>query len=133
VSAVQSQVAQPAEIDRDVPWYVYAAAILLLGWGSLLLAMFISQWPLVPGVWTAVYVRMGLELAIGVGLLVHRRWAWVLGVATSVVYIVEGLRQIIFVRGEYVVSGALTDYIVPALVILVALLPNRARRAFLGE
>ena len=83
------------------------AAILLLGWVSLLLSMFISEWPLVPGfLTTAIYLRMALELAIGVGLLFRRRWAWVLGVVTSVVYIGEGLRQIIFVRGEYVVLEA---------------------------
>jgi hypothetical protein len=73
-----------------------------------------------------------LELTIGVGLLFRRRWAWVLGVTTSVVFIGEGLRSIIFVRGEYVVIDAFVHYLVPALVILVALLPGKARRAFLG-
>ena len=59
--------------------------------------------------------------------------AWLLGVATAVLFIVNGLHSIIFVRGEYVVLDALVHRLVPATVILVALLPGRARRAFLGE
>jgi hypothetical protein len=134
VSAVQPQAAQPAKVSPTIPWYVYVAALLLVGWVSFLLSVWISEWPLVPGfLTTAIYFRMALELTIGVGLLFRRRWAWVLGVVTSVVYIGEGLRQIIFVRGEYVVIDAFIHYLVPALVILVALLPGRARRAFLGE
>ena|SRR5438552_11284841 len=133
MSAVQPQVAQPPRVDGRVPWYVYVAALLLLGWVSFLLSVFISEWPLVPGfLTTAIYFRMALELTIGVGLLFRRRWAWVLGVTTSVVFIGEGLRLIIFVRGEYVVIDAFIHYLVPALVILVALLPGKARRAFLG-
>jgi hypothetical protein len=50
-----------------------------------------------------------------------------------VLFIVDGLHSIIFVRGEYVVLDALVHRLVPAGVILVALLPGRARRAFLGE
>jgi hypothetical protein len=134
VSAVQPQATQPPRVDGRVPWYVYVAALLLLGWVSLLLSVFISEWPLVPGfLTTAIYFRMALELTIGVGLLFRSRWAWVLGVTTSAVFIGEGLRSIMFLRGEYVVIGAFVQYLVPAFVILVALLPGRARRAFLGE
>jgi hypothetical protein len=85
-----------------------------------------------PAFWKAM-IPVALELAVGVGLLRGRRWGWVLGFATSVVLIEEGLRRIVFVRGEYVVLVALVHYLVPAIVILVALLPGRARRAFLGE
>ena len=74
-----------------------------------------------------------LRGSIGCGLLLRRRWAWLLGVATAVLFIVNGLHSIIFVRGEYVVLDALVHRLVPATVILVALLPGRARRAFLGE
>jgi hypothetical protein len=74
-----------------------------------------------------------MRFAIGLGLILRRRWAWFLGVTTSVVFIAEGVRRIVFVRGEYVVLDALTHYLVPAIVILVCLLPSKARRAFLGE
>jgi len=50
-----------------------------------------------------------------------------------VLFIMDGLHSIIFVRGEYVVIDAFVHRLVPAGVILVALLPGRARRAFLGE
>jgi hypothetical protein len=75
-----------------------------------------------PAFWKAM-IPVVLELAVGVGLLRGRRWGWVLGFATSVVLIEEGLRRIVFVRGEYVVLVALVHYLVPAIVILVALLP----------
>ena len=78
-------------------------------------------------------VPVGLELAVGAGLLFRRRWAWLLGVTTAVVYVAEGLRRLLFVQFEYEWAVALTSYFVPAIVILVALFPGRARRAFLGE
>jgi hypothetical protein len=131
VSAIQSQVS-PARITPRIPWYVYVAAILLLGWGSLVLAAFLSLKEFGPLFWKAM-VPVALELAIGFGLLLRRRWAWFLGITTSAVFIAGGLRRIFFVRGEYVVLDALIHYLVPAIVILVCFLPGRARRAFLGE
>ena len=107
-------------------------AILLLGWGLVVLWAFLSlSDEFGPRFWRAM-VPMGLELAIGAGLLLRRRWAWVLGIVTSVVFIGEGLRRLLFVRLEYEWLVALTDYLVPALVMLGCLLPARARRAFLG-
>jgi hypothetical protein len=41
--------------------------------------------------------------------------------------------RLIFVHVEYEWSVALIDYLVPAIVILVCLLPGKARRAFLGD
>jgi len=131
VSSIQSQ-ALPARIGSRVPWYVYVGAILLLGWGALVLIAFLSLEEFRLHFWKAM-VPVALELAIGLGLLLRGRWAWVLGVTTSVVFIAEGVRQIVFVRGEYVVLDALTHYLVPAIVILVCLLPLKARRAFLGD
>jgi hypothetical protein len=131
VSAIQSQ-ALPARIGSRVPWYVYVGAILLLGWAALVLIAFLSLEEFGLHFWKAM-IPVALELAIGLGLLLRRRWGWFLGVTTSVVFIAEGVRRIVFVRGEYVVLDALTHYLVPAIVILVCLLPSKARRAFLGE
>ena len=132
MSSIQSDGIPRARIKPRVPWHVYVAAILLLGWGSLVLSAFLSLKEFGPHLWKAM-VPVALELVIGCGLLLRRRWAWFLGVTTSVVFIAEGLRRIIFVRGEYVVLDAFAHYLVPALVILVCLLPGRSRRAFLGE
>jgi hypothetical protein len=132
VSAIQSQATPPASSAPRAPWYVYVGAILLVGWGSLVLSAFLSLNEFGPHLWNAM-VPVALELAIGLGLLLRQRWAWVLGIATSVVFIAEGVRRIVFVHGEYVVLDALTHYLVPALVTLVCLLPGRARHAFLGE
>jgi hypothetical protein len=132
VSGLQSQAIPPARVALRVPWYVYAAAILLLGWAFVLLIAWLSLERFDPLFWRAM-VPVTLELAIGGGLLLRRRWGWLLGVATAVLFIVDGLHSIIFVRGEYVVLDALIHRLVPATVILVALLPGRARRAFLGE
>ena len=129
MSAIQSQATPPASITPRAPWYVYFGAILLVGWGSLVLSAFLSLEEFGPHFWKAM-VPVALELAIGLGLLLRRRWAWVLGIATSVVFIAEGVRRIVFVRGEYVVLDAFTHYLAPAIVILVCLLPGRARRAF---
>ena len=104
----------------------------MVGWGSLVLSAFLSLKEFGPHFWRAM-APVALELAIGLGLLLRRRWAWVLGVATSVVFSVEGVRRIVFVRGEYVVLDALIHYLAPAVVILVCLLPGKARRAFLGD
>jgi len=132
VSVPQSQAIPPVGVAPRVPWYVYAAAILLLGWAFVLLIAWLSLERFDLLFWRAM-VPVTLELAIGCGLLLRRRWGWLLGVATAVLFIVDGLHSIIFVRGEYVVLVALIHRLVPATVILVALLPGRARRAFLGE
>jgi hypothetical protein len=132
MSGLQSQAIPPARVALRVPWYVYAAAILLLGWAFVLLIAWLSLERFDPLFWRAM-VPVTLELAIGCGLLLRRRWGWLLGVATAVLFIVDGLHSIIFVRGEYVVIDALVHRLVPATVILVALLPGRARRAFLSE
>jgi len=132
VSAIQSQATPPASTAPRAPWYVYVGAILLVGWGSLVLSAFLSLKEFGPHFWKAM-VPVALELAIGLGLLLRRRWAWVVGVTTSVVFIAEGVRRIAFVRGEYVVLDALVHFLVPAMVILVCLLPGKARHAFLGE
>ena len=132
VSVTRSPATPPASIAPRVPRYVYVGAILLVGWGSLVLSAFLSLKEFGPHFWRAM-APVALELAIGLGLLLRRRWAWVLGVATSVVFSVEGVRRIVFVRGEYVVLDSLIHLLVPAVVILAALLPGRARGAFLGE
>jgi hypothetical protein len=132
VSAIQSQADPPTSIAPRAPWYVYVGAILLVGWGSLVLSAFLSLKEFGPHFWKAMS-PVALELAIGLGLLLRRRWAWMLGITTSVVFIAEGLRRIVFVRGEYVVLDALVHYLVPAIVILICLLPGKARRAFLGD
>lgn len=68
-------------------------------------------------------------------LLFGRRWAWVLGILTSVVLIEEGLRRVVFGpdRELIVLFSWTIHYFIPAIVILVCLLPGRARRAFLRE
>ena len=133
MSEIRQFYAPAGEVEgRVVPWYVYAAATLLLGWGSYVLSEWISERQFDFTFWKAM-VPIALELVIGCGLLLRRRWGWVLGVATSVVFLEEGLRWIVFVRAKYVVLFALVRYLVPAIVILVSLLPGRARRAFLGE
>ena len=104
----------------------------MLGWGALVLSAFVSLKEFDPHFWKAM-VPVALELTIGCGLLLRRRWAWFLGVTTSVVFIAEGLRLILLLRGEYVVLDAVVHYLIPAIVILVCLLPGRARRASLGE
>lgn len=131
--SVQSQAIPPARVAPRVPWYVYAAAILLLGWAVIVLSVLLTlSGEFGPRLWRAM-VLVGLELAVGAGLLFRRRWAWVLGVTTGVVYVAEGLRRLLFVQFEYEWAVALTSYFVPAIVILVGLFPGRARRAFLGE
>ena len=106
MSGLQSQAIPPARVAPRVPWYVYAAAILLLGWAFVLLIARLSLERFDPLFWRAM-VPVMLELAIGSGLLLRRRWGWLLGVATAVLFIMDGLHSIIFVRGEYVVLGAL--------------------------
>jgi hypothetical protein len=132
VDAVQPQAAQPPRVDRRVPWYVYLAAILLIGWNTLVVSTLASEkdfdYP-----FRRVMVPVALQIAIGCGLLFRRRWAWILGVTTAVVFVAEGLRRLLFVHFEYEWAVALTDYFAPAIVILIALLPGKARRAFLRE
>jgi hypothetical protein len=133
VSVVHPQAAQqPTTVDGRVPWYVYLAAILLLGWGTFVLFSWVSLGNFDDHFWWSM-VPVVLEIAIGLGLLFRRRWAWVLGVTTAVVFVAEGLRRLLFVHYGYEWAFALMLYLVPATVILVCLLPGGARRAFLGE
>lgn len=132
MSGLQYQAIPPARVGPRVPWYVYAAAILLLSWAFVLLIAWLSLETFDPLFWKAM-VPVALELAIGCGLLLRRRWGWLLGVATAVLFTLNGLHSIIFVRGEYVVIDALIHRLIPATVILVCLLPRKARRAFLEE
>jgi hypothetical protein len=46
-------------------------------------------------------IPVALELVTGAGLLLRRRWAWILGVTTAVVFVAEGLRRLVFVHFEY--------------------------------
>ena len=119
-------------MDRHVPWYVDLVAILLLGWNTLVLSTLVSERDLDYSFWRII-VPVALQIAIASGLLLRRRWAWILGVTTAGVFVAEGLRRLLFVHFEYEWTVALIDYLAPAIVILVALLPGRARRAFLGE
>jgi hypothetical protein len=114
---------------------VYLVAILLLGWGTLVLSVWVSLKDSNNSQWARVMIPVALELVTGAGLLFRRRWAWVLGILTSVFLIEEGLRRVIFGPDrELIVLFAWTiHYFIPAMVILVCLLPGRARRAFLGE
>ena len=132
MSAVQSQAAQPQRVHRRVPWYVYLVAILLLGWSMLVASTLVSEKDFDYPFWRVMF-PVALQIAIGCGLLFRRRWAWILGVATAVVFFADGLRRLLFVHFEYEWAVALTDYFAPAIVIFVCLLPGRARRAFLGE
>lgn len=133
VSAVQSHAAQPHKADRDVPRYVYVAAILLIGWAVLVLTALVSMKQFGPFFWRAM-IPVGLELATGAGLLLHRRWGWVLGITTSVVLVEEGLRRVILVGRDLqliVLFAWMIHYFIPAIVLLVCLLPSKARHAFL--
>jgi hypothetical protein len=111
---------------------VYLVAIVLLGWSTLVLSTLASEKDFDYPFWR-VMVPVALQIAIGCGLLFRRRWAWILGVTTAVVFVAEGLRRLLFVHFDYEWAVALIDYFAPAMVILVCLLPGRARRAFLGE
>ena len=119
-------------VHRSVPWYVYLVAILLLGWGTLVLSTLVSERDFHYSFWRTI-VPVVLEIAIGCGLVFRRRWAWILGVTTAVVFIGEGLRRFLVVHFEYEWAVALIDFFAPAIIILVCLLPRRARRAFLGD
>jgi hypothetical protein len=114
---------------------VYLAAILLLGWGTLVLSEWVSLKDSDYARWARVMIPVALELVTGAGLLFRRRWAWVFGILTSVFLVEEGLRRVIFGPDrELIVLFTWTiHYFIPAIVILVCLLPGRARRAFLGE
>ena len=111
---------------------MYVTGILLIGWGSLVLSELVSKKDFDVNFWRAM-VPFAVEVVIGLGLLLRRRWAWILGVTTSAVFIAEGVRRLLFVHFEYEWAVVLIGYFIPALVLLVALLPGRARRAFLGE
>ena len=59
----------------------------------------------------------------------------VLGITTSVVLVEEGLRRVILVgpdRQWIVLFAWMIHYFIPAIVLLVCLLPSKARHAFLG-
>ena len=120
-------------MDRHVPWYVYLVTILLLGWGTLVLSVWVSLKDSNNSQWARVMIPVALELVTGAGLLLRRRWAWILGVTTAAVFVAEGLRRFVFIHVEYEWAVALVDYLVPAIFILVCLLPGRARRAFLVD
>jgi len=111
---------------------VYLVAILLLGWSMLVTSTLVSEKDFDHPFWR-VMVPVALQIAIGCGLVFRRRWAWILGVTTAVVFIGEGLRRFLFVHFEYEWAVALIDFFAPAIIILVCLLPRRARRAFLGD
>ena len=72
VSVPQSQAIPPVGVAPRVPWYVYAAAILLLGWAFVLLIAWLSLERFDLLFWRAM-VPVTLELAIGCGLLLRRR------------------------------------------------------------
>jgi len=74
--------------------------------------------------------RVAIDVTIGVGLLLRRQWAWVLGVVVSAVAIGVGLLWAIFGNGEYKVLAALIDDLLPGIILLVPLLTTNARRAF---
>ena len=109
-------------------------AILLLGWGTLLLSAWVSTALRdFNAHWARVMIPVALELVTGAGLLFRPRWAWVVGILTSAILVAEGLRRLLFVHVNIEWAVALIYYFAPAIVILVALLPGRARRAFLVE
>ena len=64
--------AQPPKVDRRVPWYVYLAAILLLGWSTLVVSTLVSEKDFDYPFWR-VMVPVALQIAIGCGLLFRRR------------------------------------------------------------
>jgi len=125
----------PLDTDRPtiaprIPWYVYAVAILLLGWAALRLVVWFSMTE--EGFrYLEEMFRIGLDLAIGVGLLLRRRSAWVLGVVVSVITTGVGLLGVI-VEGnqEYGLLYASTAYLIPGILVLVVLLTPAARRAY---
>ena len=133
MSRLQYQATPSSAFEPRVPWYVYVLALLLLGWGSLFLIEWVSLGQGFGPLFWRVMSPVAVELAIGAGLLFRKRWAWVLGIATSVVFIAEGLRRLIFIRVEYEWLVVLVDYLIPAIVMLACLLPARARHAFLRE
>jgi hypothetical protein len=133
VSVVHPQAAQQPKVDGRVPWYVYLAAILLLGWGALVFFSWVSLGDFPYYFWRSM-VPVLLEITIGFGLLFRQRWAWVLGVTTAVLFVAEGLRLLFFVgNSKYEWAIASMVYFALAFVILACLLPGRARRVFLGE
>jgi hypothetical protein len=114
---------------------VYLVAILLLGWGTLVLSVWVSLKDPNYSDWARVMIPVALELGTGVGLLFGRRWAWVLGILTSVVLIEEGLRRVVFGpdRELIVLFSWTIHYFIPAIVILVCLLPGRRGVPSLGR
>jgi len=134
MSGPRYQALPPARITSSEIWYVYIAAILLIGWAALVLAAWISLEDFGPLFWRAM-IPVGLELAVGAGLLLWRRWGWVLGIGTAIFLVAEGLRRVLSDPGaEFIVLLAwMIHYFIPAIVLFVCLLPGRARRAFLGE
>jgi len=104
----------------------------LAGWAAVVLIAWLSLEDFSPLFWRSM-IRVGLELAVAAGLLLHQRWGWVLGIVTAVFLVGEGLSGVASLRGaEFVVLvGWMLHYFIPAIVLLVCLLPARARRAYL--
>jgi hypothetical protein len=125
----------PLDTDRRtiaprIPWYVYAVAILLLGWAALRLVVWFSMTEEGSRYLEEMF-RIGLDLAIGFGLLLRRRSAWVLGVVVSVITTGVGLLGLIVERNrEYGLLYASTAYLIPGILVLVVLLTPAARRAY---
>jgi len=125
----------PLDTDRRtiaprIPWHVYGVAILLLGWAALRLVVWLSMTE-EGSRYLEVMFRIGLDVAIGVGLLLRRRWAWVLGVVVSAITTGVGLLGVI-VEGnqEYRLLYVSTAYLIPGILVLVVLLSPAARRAY---
>ena len=125
----------PLDTDRRtisprIPWYVYGVAILLLGWAALRLVVWLSMTE-EGSRYLEVMFRIGLDVAIGVGLLLRRRWTWVLGVVVSAITTGVGLLGVI-VQGnqEYKLLYVSTAYLIPGILVLVVLLSPAARRAY---
>jgi len=106
--------------------------MLLVGWALVVLVGWLSYKYFGPPFWKDM-VPVTLELAVGWGLLRRRRWGWMLGIATAALFIADGLRLLIFHPGSYAVMiTVLIHRLIPAAVVLVCLLPLRARRPYLA-
>ena len=123
--------AMRAGIAPFAPWYVYVAALLLLGWGSFLFYGSLS-WDHGPELWGVMGLVVALYFVIGSNLLFRQRWVWFLGILASVFFIVLGLSRLSLGPDFLPSTIEAAFYLVPAAVILTCLLPTGARVAFLG-
>jgi hypothetical protein len=107
---------------------------LLLGWAALLLTVWVSLDDFGPLFWKAM-IPVGLELAVGTGLLLRRRWGWLMGIATAIFLVLNGLLRVIVAPDhELIVLVAWAiHYFIPAVVLFACLLPARARRVYLEQ